>query len=541
MTLKKLLVLLFFFPSLAYAQVNGGVSYGVSVSGPVTPNDCVKFLSPWVIQDSGSTCGGGGGSGTVTSVSVATANGFSGTVTNPTTTPAITIIAGAITPTSVNGLTITNSTGTLTIANGVTLTANNTLTFTGTNGSSVNFGAGGTVLYSGGAVTSFTGDGTILNNSASTGAVTATLANAAANTVLGNATTGAAAPTYTANPFVSTISLGTNTTTNAINITGQSAQTINMVRDVTAATAGQNLTVQAGGAVSAGTDLSGGNLILSSGISTGTGTSQMQFKTFPAAGSTGSADNTATTAMTILGNGHVGIGVTNPLAGFAVSTTVSSSTQEAFSFLSTVNGNPLSIASFYASALTAGEQTFFSVGKQNNSQQAGTIGFTLVADSSAANYMTLGINGTASPLNILKSTVGVGTNSPLNLLDVNGTADFTQFVGRGAAPAIAVGAAAGSGATASIAAGGTNLGGQITVATGTGTTSGAVLATITFAGTVTTAPKVCTLTPQNTNAVGQVAMVYTTQPSTTIWTISIGGSAIPASTSSFVWGYICGG
>jgi hypothetical protein len=49
---------------------------------------------------------GGAGAGTVTSVSVATANGFSGTVANATTTPAITIIAGAITPTSVNGLTV---------------------------------------------------------------------------------------------------------------------------------------------------------------------------------------------------------------------------------------------------------------------------------------------------------------------------------------------------------------------------------------------------------------------------------------------------
>lgn len=48
--------------------------------------------------------GGGGGSGTVTTVSVTTANGVSGTVTNPTTTPAITLTLGAITPTSTNGV-----------------------------------------------------------------------------------------------------------------------------------------------------------------------------------------------------------------------------------------------------------------------------------------------------------------------------------------------------------------------------------------------------------------------------------------------------
>jgi hypothetical protein len=39
--------------------------------------------------------------GTVTTVSVATANGVSGTVADPTSTPAITLTLGAITPTSV--------------------------------------------------------------------------------------------------------------------------------------------------------------------------------------------------------------------------------------------------------------------------------------------------------------------------------------------------------------------------------------------------------------------------------------------------------
>lgn len=44
------------------------------------------------------------------------------------------------------------SDGTLAIASGKTLTASNTLTFTGTDSSSVAFGTGGTVLYSGGAL-----------------------------------------------------------------------------------------------------------------------------------------------------------------------------------------------------------------------------------------------------------------------------------------------------------------------------------------------------------------------------------------------------
>lgn len=45
--------------------------------------------------------GSGGATGTVTNVSVTTANGVSGTVANPTTTPAISLTLGAITPSSV--------------------------------------------------------------------------------------------------------------------------------------------------------------------------------------------------------------------------------------------------------------------------------------------------------------------------------------------------------------------------------------------------------------------------------------------------------
>jgi hypothetical protein len=73
------------------------------------------------------------------------------TLTSPTlTTPTL----GVASATSVNKVTITApATGsTLTIADGKTLTASNTLTFTGTDSSSVAFGAGGTVLYSGGAL-----------------------------------------------------------------------------------------------------------------------------------------------------------------------------------------------------------------------------------------------------------------------------------------------------------------------------------------------------------------------------------------------------
>lgn len=51
----------------------------------------------------------GGGSGTVTSVSVVTANGVSGSVATATTTPAITLSLGVITPTTVNSITLSGA------------------------------------------------------------------------------------------------------------------------------------------------------------------------------------------------------------------------------------------------------------------------------------------------------------------------------------------------------------------------------------------------------------------------------------------------
>lgn len=55
--------------------------------------------------------------------------------------------------TKINGLTMTASTGTFTLTNAKTLSVSNTLTFTGTDSSSVAFGAGGTVAYVGTAQT----------------------------------------------------------------------------------------------------------------------------------------------------------------------------------------------------------------------------------------------------------------------------------------------------------------------------------------------------------------------------------------------------
>jgi hypothetical protein len=83
-----------------------------------------------------------------------------------------------------------------------------TLPFTNPEGFPGTGGGGG----SGGGVSSFTGDGTVLSNSASTGAVIGSLANAGAKTVLGNPTGSSAAPVYTTNPVVTSITATTATT-----------------------------------------------------------------------------------------------------------------------------------------------------------------------------------------------------------------------------------------------------------------------------------------------------------------------------------------
>jgi hypothetical protein len=78
--------------------------------------------------------GGGGGSGTVTSVSITSANGLAGTVTNPTTTPAITL------STSVTGLLKGNGTAISAAVANTDYQSPITLTTTGTSGAATFIG-----------------------------------------------------------------------------------------------------------------------------------------------------------------------------------------------------------------------------------------------------------------------------------------------------------------------------------------------------------------------------------------------------------------
>jgi hypothetical protein len=124
-------------------KVTGALPIANGGTGQTTANAALNAILPTQTGNSGkmlSTDGSNtswvaaGGSGTVTSVSVTTANGVSGSVANATTTPAITLTLGAITPTSVAAsgtVSGSNLSGTNTGDQTITLTGNVTGSGTG--------------------------------------------------------------------------------------------------------------------------------------------------------------------------------------------------------------------------------------------------------------------------------------------------------------------------------------------------------------------------------------------------------------------------
>jgi hypothetical protein len=102
-----------------------------------------------------------------------------------------------------------------------------------------------------------------------------------------------------------------------IGLGGTIARTIQVERNSVGGSAGNNLVLLAGGAASGGTDQSGGNLILSSGMATGAGSSGIQFNT-ASAGPSGATDRTPNTKMTLTADGRLGVGTLTPGGQFEI-------------------------------------------------------------------------------------------------------------------------------------------------------------------------------------------------------------------------------
>jgi hypothetical protein len=91
-------------------RLGGGVGNYAYIDGEVAtvPNSSYYNIASQVLRcygQSWSNCGNSSGSGTVSTVSVATANGVSGLVATPTSTPVITLTLGDINPSSIGSTT----------------------------------------------------------------------------------------------------------------------------------------------------------------------------------------------------------------------------------------------------------------------------------------------------------------------------------------------------------------------------------------------------------------------------------------------------
>lgn len=170
----SLALLLCAIPSILLAQNYQGPAI---VKGTLTPGNCVEVAaegSPYLI-DAGGECGdapdgvasfndrtgavtlsSGDVTGALTFTPLRPSNNLSDLTSATTAQTNLGLVIGtnvqAWSSTLDTWATRTPYAGVLVIGNGKTLTASNTLTFSGTDGSSVAFGTGGTVLYNGGAL-----------------------------------------------------------------------------------------------------------------------------------------------------------------------------------------------------------------------------------------------------------------------------------------------------------------------------------------------------------------------------------------------------
>jgi hypothetical protein len=116
------------------------------------------------------------------------------------------------------------------------------------------------------------------------------------------------------------IGIGTTSPTNILSLGGTSARTIWMERHTTSNTAGNNLTLQAGGATSGATDKDGGMLVLSPGATTGTGKTSVRIQRYLRATSTGTSDNSAYDAIIVPSEVPITDGVAKSLFEVALPT-----------------------------------------------------------------------------------------------------------------------------------------------------------------------------------------------------------------------------
>jgi len=213
------------------------------------------------------------------------------------------------------------------------------------------------------------------------------------------------------------VGIGTSTPSSILSLGGTVARTIQMERNTTASTAGQGLIISSGGAIVGTTaNLAGGDLTLKSGISTGTGTSAIRFLT-ATPGTSGSADRTPNEKMTILGNGNVGIGTTNPTR---CKLQINNGDNTDAAILATSSaGNNLIVSSLNP---TAQFSTVFKLSHEffDSERNNGYISFHR-GGNERGGFLEFGTDGSPRMWIDTYGKVGIGTTIPDALLTVNGT------------------------------------------------------------------------------------------------------------------------
>ncbi len=207
---------------------------------------------------------------------------------------------------------------------------------------------------------------------------------------------------------IAQIGVGTQNPTYNISLGGNSARTIGLERHTTNGNSGNSLTLLAGGAASTGTNLNGGNLILSSGISKGTGSSNILFRTYTP-GASGSTDNAVAERMRITSSGNVLIGIDAETTGSKLAVkgilgilspnddlmAISNQTNSYFN-IQTYSGKPLYINEFGNNIIFSGNSGRVGIGNYSPSNKLH------VTDNATSTVYLENSTSSYSPMNVLE-------------------------------------------------------------------------------------------------------------------------------------------
>jgi hypothetical protein len=476
--------------NLAGAQVRilaGSVSAGLVYGQTVTPCVSGTDSQTWSI---------GASSGSVTTVSVVTANGVSGTVATATTTPAITLALGAIAPTSVAAsgtVTGSNLSGTHSGTSSGTNTGDQTnITGNAATASAVAASAlTGTTLASGVTASSLTSFGAsvalgtpasvVLTNATGTAAsLTAGVASAVAASGITGTTLASGVTASSLTSFGASIALGTPASCVATNFTGTAASLTAGVASAVAASGITGTTLASGVTASSLTSFGSSPTIVTPTVAS---LANMNHNHTNAAGG-GTLDLTTAFAATILPIANGGTATaTGALGRYAIGandTLIQPHARTRGASLTTVSGTTYAIYLGYTTVSKAAVRIFGFLVSTSLGAGAQTAEYALASSPAAPN----GANQTLTKLVADGTISGLTTNNTT----IKNTSSFSYTVAAGVHLWACVRTAMAT-TQPTFAACGPNMGlGEVLTATGVGALTSATTWTGVVPADTTTTP-----------------------------------------------------